>query len=61
MYAQNFSNQYAFFTCSDVTRALRHVSMYNCHGVSVIARKAAAFAEPTVETAVDEVSNLSVT
>ena len=36
------------------------MSMHSCHGASIIARKPAAFAEPTVETAVDEVNNLSV-
>ena len=32
----------------------------SCYGASIIARKPAAFAKPTAETAVDEVSNLNV-
>ena len=59
-YAQNLglSNCYALFTCIDLTVLLFcHVRMHSCHGASVIARKPA---EPTAETAVDEVSNLSV-
>ena len=62
-YAQNLgsSNRYALFMCSDLTSAIIcHVRMHSCHGASIIARKPAIFAKPTAETAVDEVSNLSV-
>ena len=63
MHAQNLglSNRYALFTCSDLTSTIIcHVRTHSCYGANIIARKAVAFAEPTAETAVDEVSNLSV-
>ena len=52
------SNRYALFMCIDLTVLLFcDVRTHSCHGASIIARKPA---EPTAETAMDEVSNLSV-
>ena len=41
-------------------RLFCHVRMHSCHGASIIARKPPVFADTTAETAVDEVSILSV-
>ena len=41
-------------------RLFCHVRTHSCHGASIISRKPPVFAEPTAETAVDEVSNLTV-
>ena len=55
------SNQYEYFTCSDVTRCLFcQVNMHSCYGVSIITRKPAAFAQLTAETAVDEIGSKAV-
>ena len=62
-YAQNLgsSNRYALFMCSDLTSVIiLSRETCSCHGASIITRKPAGFAKPTAETAVDEVSNLSV-
>ena len=53
---------YTFLTCNNAMRTAKlcHMNMHGCHGISIIVRKPATFANGTVEIAMEEVTNLSV-